>query len=396
MEKIFSWLRQNWRLITLGLAVFLVAYVLLFRGLGSLTGHLYSTSELSAHEHSHSLKTILQDPLNAPHKAVVWAGIKLGHHSMLATRIATALFALCIGLLYYWIIAHWYSTRVAVLSTLLFVTSSSYLHIARYGTALILQMYILAFVAGVVLYQRSRHEKHAIYILAVMAALCFYIPGMVWLLVAEFVLLRKHIKRVLHRFGQKHVVILSLCGLITLAPLLWAIAQRPAIILSVAGLPTTLPSWSLIADQSLHLISSIVYRGYWPSEYWLYGAPLLNITEIILCIIGIIMLVQRPISRANRFVCIALAISTLLVCLGGSANIALLIPLIYLTIAGGIYHLLDQWLAIFPRNIVARGVGIGFMCVLVMFSVFYHLRAYTVAWPQAPETRTVYHLKQPT
>jgi hypothetical protein len=91
-----------------------------------------------------------------------------------------------------------------------------------------------------------------------------------------------------------------------------------------------------------------------------------------------------------------LVVLGILVALGGSVTIAALIPLMYLAIAAGTHYLLDQWLTIFPRNPVAKFVGVSLVSFVVAFSAFYHLRAYFVAWPQAPETRAVYVVKQPS
>jgi hypothetical protein len=151
-----------------------------------------------------------------------------------------------------------------------------------------------------------------------------------------------------------------------------------------------------LIKQTLHLGSSVVYRGYWPSEYWLHGAPLLNAGETILLLAGASRLIKRPILRQNYFLIGTVAVSSVLVILGGSVTIAMLVPLIYLTIAGGIFYLLDEWLTIFPRNPIAKFLGVFLVCTLALFSALYHLQAYYVAWPHSPSTKSVYTVKQPS
>jgi hypothetical protein len=128
----------------------------------------------------------------------------------------------------------------------------------------------------------------------------------------------------------------------------------------------------------------------------MYGAPLLNVGESVLFIAGLILLVKRPILRGNYFLLGTLIVSTILIVIGGSATIAMLTPLIYLTIAGGLFYMLDQWLTVFPRNPIAKYSGVLLLMTLVSFSILYHLRAYYTAWPNAPETKVVYSVKQPS
>ncbi|MCA9327677.1 hypothetical protein KDA14_04070, partial [Candidatus Saccharibacteria bacterium] len=184
--------------------------------------------------------------------------------------------------------------------------------------------------------------------------------------------------------------------LMIISPLLWVGLHNSTIVLSVLGLPSTFPSLSGLLHETLHLGSSIIYRGYWSPAYWLYGAPLLNVGEVVLFIAGLFMLINKPILRQNYFILGALIVGSALVILRGSVTIALLVPLVYLVIAGGIYYLLDQWLTVFPRNPVARYIGIGLICILAAFSAMYHLRAYYTAWPSNPKTKQVYTIKQPS
>jgi hypothetical protein len=391
MENIRSFWQQYWRQIIIALCLAAIAYVLLFRGLSTLVGTgQYALGEVTSSQQSHSLRTIAKDPTNLPHKLLVWAGAKLGHHSVLVTRLASALLALPVAVLFYWLTLHWYSKRVAVLSTVLFICSSGFLHSGRYGGALLLQMATLVLTCSVVLYRRTKHEKLVAFLVTALVSVCLYIPGMVWFMAIEVFLLRKRIVRMMRRLGPLHASLLFGLAAVFSAPLLWAVWHNRSLARELAGLPATLPSLATIGENLVHLGSSIIYRGYWSPEYWLYGAPLLNIAEAVLFVIGLLLLVKRPILRSNYFTLSALVVGSLLVVVGGSATMALLIPLIYLVIAGGIYHLLEQWLSVFPRNPIARYAGIGLVTLLVLFSVQYHYRACFVVWPKAPETQAVY------
>ena len=387
-----NFIQRHWRLILLATGVAALAYFVLFRQLGGLT-HAYSTHELASQTQSSSLHTIATSPVNAPYDLLVWAGIKLGHHSLLITRIAAATIAMGMAVLFYWVGLHWYSRRVALISSVLFVGSSGFLHAGRYGTALILQMATLVLIAAVLLHRRARNETLTAYFIVAILALCLYVPGIFWLELLGLVLLHRHIWRLFRRLGRLHSVFIVLLGIGLVIPIVLAGSGHHVVFQQILAIPQHLPTVAMIWDHARQLGGAIVYRGYYSPEFWLYGAPLLNIAEIVLFIAGAFVIVRPPYLRGNYYLAGAVFLSVILNLLGGGATIVMLIPLIYLVIAGGVYYLLDQWMTIFPRNPIAQSLGVGLVCVVAGFSVYYHLQAYYVAWPQAPETKQVYTIK---
>jgi 4-amino-4-deoxy-L-arabinose transferase-like glycosyltransferase len=395
MERTLNFLSTHWRLIAASIGLAFVAYVLLFRGISSLTVD-YAATEIQTKQEASSLRLVFDNPVNAPYKVLAWTGQKLGHNSIAVTRIASATFAVAVAVLFYWVATHWYSKRVALLSSLLFVCSSGFLHIGRYGSALILQMATLVLISCVFLFRRTKHEFLMAYAITAVIAACLYVPGMVWFALIGLYLMRKRIAYLFGKLGTLHTALIFTLGIGLLVPLLLAMFRDITVARTIFGLPSTFPSPALLLDNFIHLSSSVVYKGYWPTEYWMYGAPLLNVGESVLFIAGLILLVKRPILRGNYFLLGTLIVSTVLIVIGGSATIAMLTPLIYLTIAGGLFYMLDQWLTVFPRNPIAKYSGVLLLMTLVSFSILYHLRAYYTAWPNAPETKVVYSVKQPS
>jgi hypothetical protein len=393
MNKTRNFITRYWRLLAIVSGIALLAYILLFRQLIVLTGGYYSLGGQASQIQSSGLRTILNNPVNAPYKLLVWVTIKLGHHGLINTRIAASLIAIGIAVLFYWVAVHWYSKRIAVLSSIMFVSSSGFLHFGRYGSALILQMATVLLISCVLLYRRAKNETVATYLLVGLLTLCLYIPGMFWFEIFGLVLLYKQIWRHVKRLGLSHSIVLITLNLGMLIPVVWASLHNIGSLRELLALPTSFPSLSQIAENAKQLGEALFYRGYYSSEYWLYGAPLLNIIEIALLIIGLVVASRRPLLRGNYYVLGALLISIILVLLGGTATIAMLVPLLYLIIAGGIFYILDQWLTIFPKNPIARAIGIALICIMAVFSAFYHTRAYYIAWPKAPETKQVYTIK---
>ena len=84
-----------------------------------------------------------------------------------------------------------------------------------------------------------------------------------------------------------------------------------------------------------------------------------------------------------------------MIALGGSANLSLFIPFLYLVAAAGIDYLLAQWFRTFPRNPIAQGVGMFAVGAVVTLACAYHLRTYFVAFPQSTSTQAVYTHQEP-
>lgn len=77
----------------------------------------------------------------------------------------------------------------------------------------------------------------------------------------------------------------------------------------------------------------------------------------------------------------------------GAINIAIFLPLIYIVIGGGMSYLLIQWLTVFPKNPIARSVGVGLVSLLALLISVYHLDRYFIAWPLNPASQAAFSEK---
>jgi hypothetical protein len=88
-------------------------------------------------------------------------------------------------------------------------------------------------------------------------------------------------------------------------------------------------------------------------------------------------------------------ISFLLLIVGGPVMRTILVPLLYIVAFGGVAYLLHFWLGMFPRNVTARWLGIGIVCLAIGLTITYNLRHYFVAWPHNSDTHTAFTYKPP-
>ncbi len=384
------WFFRLWRPAVLLLTLAAVVYLLYFRRLGILLPG-YATPEINTYLQASNWHNIAVNPINAPYSVVLWLIAAVLHHNLVATRLIAAGFGILAVVAFFAVIRPWYSFRIASLGTLLFATSAGFLHMARLGTPQILQMSVLALLFGVLWYRRSREHRILIgYCLAVLCALLWYIPGMIWFEVLGLCFLWRTVAGQLQRMPKKHVLAWAGLFAVTLVPLGLATARKPELLLAAAGLPHNLDALSHLATNFAHAVLSIgIYSSSGPL-IWLGHMPLLNAAERVLMALGLYVYLFQQRSRSGFFLLGATLLSLGLISCGATVGFATLVPLLYLFVVHGLDYLLKLWFTVFPRNPIARYSGVAIICVLLCFSILYQTRAYFIAWPHNTGTRETF------
>jgi hypothetical protein len=392
MEIVRKLYLRSWRGVALAVSLAIIAYLLYFHRLGSLLPG-YSQPELNALAGASNWHNIFDNPIDAPYKVIVWLFTAVMHHGIIVTRVVAACYGLFVGLLFFAVARAWCSYRAAFLATIMFVTSAGLLHFARLGTGAILQMGILTLLAIASWYRGKRqHRKIIGYLLIAFFVLLWYIPGMIWLVLLAILPFKNTIRKQLGRTKKIHLAGLVLVFVVCLAPLAVACIRKPRLLLQVGGLPQSLSSAIHFVSNAWDTVLAIVVHSNGSPVLWVGHAPLLSAIEVILGIMGAYY-IFREASGRSTFLFGSAAVGLALTALGGGVTIAYLIPILYLFIATGLDHLLGEWLNVFPRNPVARATGTVIICIMIAFSIFYQLRSYYVAWPNAPATRQAFNHK---
>jgi hypothetical protein len=385
------WFFRLWRP---GLAIgslALVAYVLYFHKLGTLLPG-YSIAEKYTLKASSNWHYLAENPVNAPYKILVWLFTAVAHHGALMTRVVSACFGIVAVAAFFVIIRPWYGFRMAFLGTLLFATSAGLLHTARLGTPLVLQMSLLGVLFTAVWYRRSHHRAFVGYVVLGVSALLWYVPGMLWFELIGVALVWRSLWGQLHRTKTLHIAGSLSVFVIILVPLILASIRDPHVALSAAGLP-----WHLgtLKDFGSNLLHNALGIGIYSNSSPLVSVghvPLLGVTERVLAALGLYAYLWRERSVRAWFIAGTAVISLLLMSLGGGVGFAMLLPLLYLLVVHGLDHFLSRWLVVFPRNPIARLIGVGVVCGMLFFSVLYQVRVYFVAWPHNPTTQAAFRL----
>jgi hypothetical protein len=257
-------------------------------------------------------------------------------------------------------------------------------------------MGILALIAGVLAYRRQATRRTLTdYALVALLASLWYVPGLIWFELFAAALLLPNIRGRVRHANKQHLLGWAATALLIAAPLLTAIVHQPRLLLAVFGLPGSTHDLAQVPDNLLHAVLSIGLRSDGDPLLWVGHMPLLSATELLLGLLGVYVYLIRRRSQAGLLLAGDVIISLVLISLNSGVGYASLVPLLYLFVVAGLSFLLGAWLRVFPRNPIARGVGVAAICAMLAFSVLYQVRTYFVAWPHHAATRQAFRLPQP-
>jgi len=378
---------SHWQTVTAYGAVFLGAAVMLLWRLGSLPGG-YSANENATLGASLSVHSIWDKLFDAPFYVVVHALTYITPHDLLATRLASAMVA-WVGLVLFCVLAYrWFGTRAALIGTILFGCSNWFLHVGRLGVPQVMFLGVIALVACGV-WIREKRAGIAVILGLTLAGGLLYTPGMAWFVVLGLIWQWKHIDAAF----RKHlgsVTIGAVIFLATLVPLVWRFYHTPSLIKTWLQLPAT---W----NQPLHFLHNLIdvplaffVRSPVNPEQWLGNLAILDIFNIIMFGLGAYIFCKYfKLARVKLVVGLAI-VGSVVIAITGTVPLTALVPFAFMVITAGADYVLEVWLHVFPRNPLARWLGINLFGLVIAMACVYNLRAYFEAWPQATATHDVF------
>lgn len=320
------------------------------------------------------------------------------HHPVFAIRLPSVLFALVAILALLYVIRRWYGQRTTLLALFLLTCSAGLLHLGRLGVSDI--TFVTAISLLLAVHASMQHCNGRSKIVAgwlVACALALYIPGMVWFVGFEVWWQRKRLKSFWQQAGWSRRIILSIGSLVVVAPLIYSLVRHftGTSLLTLAGLPSSWPGFIEIGKNAAAVILFTILRTPADPVRWLGHTPLFAAFMAVGFVAGLLFYGLHWRSERSHHLAIYSLLTFLLIAAGGPVTRALALPLVYIIALGGIAYLLHTWLRRFPKNPVARQVGILLITVATVLTCAYNLRHYFVAWPHSSDTRAVFEVKPP-
>jgi len=392
--RIRSFVMKHWVVLVAVLGIIgVLSAGLLFR-IDSLLPGGYSAHEVATYNNAASLKDIWHNPINAPYEIVVHILRSVFPGHLVTVRLTSIFVGWLTILIFFWLLFKWHGLRTALFGTLLFGTSSWFLHTARLGTPDVVLLGLFSIVAcGVWL--REHRAPGAVLLGLVISSLLLYTPGMVWFLGIGLLWQWSSIDRAF-KHNKGSLGIGTLLFLAIVAPLLWHFYQHPAHIADWLCLPD---SWA----QPLHLLRNIIdvplavfVRGQANPETWLGRLPLLTVfSTVMFAIGGYVYMRHAKLARVKLFVLLGILGSIVIGLSDDKISLTVLVPFVYMVVAAGVGYLIEIWFNVFPRNPLARSLGALAVAAVVGITCVYNIRSYFIAWPQADITQALFQREKP-
>lgn len=348
----------------------------------------FTPEEITFIQSADSAGNIVESPAFLPHRAAFYGLLKAGASHVVIFRLVSVLVGVIAVYSLYCILKRWYTRRVAVLSSILFASSTLVLYAVRSATPDVNYLLFLPLLAIGLWLQVTKQRKAALFILLTVLSLTVYIPGFIWFAIVVMIWHGKRLARVIGRasLGTK-ALCFALVGVLLL-PAIISLAMHPRELLSVAGLPTELQTLSQYVIHAKDSVLAIFWQhGAASPSQWLLGTPILDIITIALVVLGIYSLRFESKLRRSQVQLGALLGFSVLVLFHGLVPLSSLLPPLYLLAGGGIAFMLQQWFAVFPRNPFARSLALALITVAVIGAAYYHTYRYYQAWPNHPDTK---------
>lgn len=391
MKPLKVYWQDNSRVIGWTLLAVLALCLLLLYKLGSLSGGL-SQAELMTSNAVIGWHGMFNDPLFLPIKIVRSAVVSLDPtFGQTITRIPNALFGAATIAAFGYLIWLWHGWRTTLFATALFAASSWTLHVSRYASFDILYLWgIVTLLLAHTLLNRYKEQPRVWFSVLAFWGICLTIPGLQWFVIAEIFLQKKALKE-----GWKYCVlwwqkVLSVIVFILWLPLIFIDFTRPGQLAAWIGLPHHLASPTSLLKQFVAVFVHLFIRGPQYPTIWLGRSPILDAFTLAMSVLGIYFYATKWNSTRARLLGIFFSIGVIEVSLQGQVVLSVIVPILYACAAMGIAYIVHEWLQVFPRNPLARTLGIGLVSFVVFVSCVYNLRSYFIAWPHSPVTQTTF------
>lgn len=390
MKKLRAWLADNWQPILLWIISIGTLLFVGFYHLETLTNGQMSPTEVQAVQQADSLKKIIDNPMSLPHKLGQYVVIKSSFTSVYSLRAVSAIFGCLFVLLFYALARHWFSPKIAWMTSLMLATSTLFLGYARIATPdILLPLALLALLGSAWWVNGTRHISLTLLVVASTIAAIMYVPGMIWFIALAVFAQKRHVIRAFQKTPAFSMIMFVLLGGLLVAPLARAFVLHPSLIRDWLALPASITPMDTLREF-IFVPLSLVVRALPNPVHNLGRLPYLDIFTICVAILGTYSYMVRFSLVRTKTIIGAALISWFLIAFSNTVSIVLILPLVYLTVAGGVMLLLQQWYTVFPKNPIARRVGMTLLLAVISISIFYNFIRYFTAWANSPVTNVTF------
>jgi len=301
--------------------------------------------------------------VNMPYHALQKGSFYLFGVSELTIKLPSLLLAVATAFGLLLLLRVWFKQNVAVLASLVGVTTGPFLFFAQFGTPLILYIFLptIILLAASMIARNSRHLLFWKILLFTSVALSLYSPMSIYILAAllSAVLLHPHLRQLVLRLSKPLLLAAFLIFLLVVSPVVYAIIQDTSLIAIFLG--TAGASFDILA--SLSTLGNRYFDFIHPSN-GIIMRPVYELASMLLIGLGIYRIFTTKYTARSYIVMAWLVLLLPILILNPALTSITFVPFLLL-ISFGIDYLIRYWYKLFPKNPYARAVGLVPLIILV-------------------------------
>lgn len=398
MKSFLGWVRKKSLLLaTYAILLSMVAIIYAYKQQSLIVGA--DSYETSVVQHVQNYQYPWRDAVDAPYITTVWLTSRTGISVLRSARMISVVASVLSVLMFFQLLRNWLlSPGKALVGTVLFATSSWTLalgrgaHSATVGSFLLL----LIFTLGTRLLFTTKPFYDWLFLIMA-TALSLYSPAVVWLVFLTGVVSLLHYKQRQRSLPLKtwQKLLVGFVGIVLVAPLTVSVLRDHSQGLALLGVTTVAHSIPELFLSITDAIKSIFFVGTNTSVLGLGKIPMLDIFSMFMFLLGCYYFERRLSLKRSKMLFGGLIIGLVVCTVSGfeMMRLSLILPLIYIFIAAGVHESISRWLAVFPKNPIARGLGVVVLSVAIGFTGSFHLHKIFVARPGNPQIRSLYSVK---
>lgn len=292
----------------------------------------------------------------------------------LPSLVFGALTALCMTL----VLRRWFSTNVAILASIIFVSSSWFLGTARLGTPTVMIPFWTSILLLTATYvsQQTKHWKWWRVAFCMAAAISMYTPFMAYLFITAGLasVAQPHLRYLLHGSNRANLFIGGFFFVLLLAPLGWGVYQHPDVARELLAIPATLPDPIQFLRDFVRAASALINP--FATSMGETILPALSIVSVALLLMGGARLLRDFHSVRAHVLLIWAAVLLPVIGLNPTSLAVMIVPA-FLVITIGLNQIIRYWYRLFPRNPYARLFGMLPLALLLFSIVQVNYNRYT-------------------
>lgn len=282
------------------------------------------------------------------------------------------------------LLRRWFRPGIAVLASVIAVTTGQFLFLAQQGSPQILYIFwpVALLLLATLVAKRSQLGILWKVLFFITAALSLYTPLSIYVLIAlgSAVVLHPHLRYLLRRLSKKKILAAIGFASLLLIPLVWAIVLDPRLGLALLGVPE---AWPNLLDNVQILTQQ--YFSFMSIGEGSLMTPVFGLGSMLIIGYGLYRLIRTRQTVQSYVILAWLGFLLPVLVINPSFTSITFLPLLLL-LATGLSGIQNAWYKLFPRNPYARVAGLVPMIVLVASLVLFGLERYVYGYHYAPAT----------